>query len=751
MKFKIYLAALFIMAAMIPQTILSGQLALGDYQKLDPRLAMILDHPELKPILSQQIANRAFGQPTQSINVLIKSSLCRSELNALGISVLSQFGNIVAASLELEHIPRIIGHPAIEYIQAPRIATIANDVSVAEIGTLKVRQQYNLTGKGVIIGIIDTGIDWRHADFRKSDGTTRIKALLDLTERGQDAWGGTLHTEQEINNALNGSGNVTEKDYVGHGTHVAGSAAGNGRATGNSIPANTYVGVAPEADLIIVKATTDKYSINFESTQYLSAISFIDSLATLWKQPYVINMSLGSSLGPHDGKDLSEQAIDNLLKENSGRGRSIVISAGNDGDDDIHASGIFSSSVTSFEVQFNVPSYTVNADNSNDYVVFEGWYKGIYSYSVKIITPSGLTTSTVSAGQERSYDLSDGAIYIANAYGGASKLNGDKQIVIQVFDYFANKPPKQGTWKIFIYGTAGKFDLWLSGSSMGASISTNIDRTMIVGTPGTAFQAITVGAYVSKRSWTDLDGNRLQNPNLIIGGESGFSSPGPTRDGRVKPEISAPGEMIAASYSADASPSSQYSIFKSGYSQWPNAYVVRDGKHAITQGTSFAAPHVAGAIALMLQQHPTKTVAEIRQAIISTARKDSYTGNVPNSKWGYGKIDVAAALQLLPVDLAAPNRTVPGNIELLQNYPNPFNPTTTISYAIDSYTEVQLTIFNLRGQKIRTLVDEQQSPGRHQVTWDGMDELDRAVASGVYFYRLTAGNFSQTKKMILLP
>jgi subtilisin family serine protease len=749
MKFKLYLVVLLIIAgSTIPKMIQSGQLAPENYQKLDPRLAMILDHPELKPILCQQMAQHS---PAQSVNVFIKTSLSRAALNALGISVLSQFGNIVAASLELELIPQIIGHPAIEYLQAPRIASIANDVSVAEIGATQVRQQYNLTGKGIIMGIIDTGIDWRHPDFRKADGTTRIKALLDLTERGTDVWGGTLYTEQEINNALNGSGNVTEKDYVGHGTHVAGSAAGNGRATGNSLPANTYVGVAPEADLIVVKATTDKYSINFEATHYLNAISFIDSLATLWKQPYVINMSLGSSLGPHDGKDLSEQAIDNLLKENGGQGRAIVISAGNDGDDDIHASGIFSTSVTSYEIQFNVSSYTVNADNSNDYVVFEGWYKGTYSYSIKMTTPSGLSTSTVSAGQERSYDLSDGAIYISNGYGGASKLNGDKQIVIQVFDYFANKPPKQGTWKIFIYGTTGRFDLWLSGSSMDASFTSNIDRSMIVGTPGTAFQAITVGAYVTKKSWTDLDGNRLQNPNLTIGSESGFSSPGPTRDGRVKPELSAPGEMIAASYSADAPPSSQYSIFKSGYSQWPNAYVARDGKHAITQGTSFAAPHVAGAIALMLQQYPTKTVSEIRQALISTARKDSYTGNVPNNKWGYGKLDVAATLKLLPVEPAAPSITVPATIELQQNFPNPFNSNTTISYALSVYSDVQLTIFNLQGQKIRTLVNEKSSPGIYQVNWDGKDEHSQSVASGVYFYRLTAANYSQTKKMILLP
>jgi hypothetical protein len=291
----------------------------------------------------------------------------------------------------------------------------------------------------------------------------------------------------------------------------------------------------------------------------------------------------------------------------------------------------------------------------------------------------------------------------------------------------------------------------MAGSSMNAELTSNIDNTMIVSTPATAKKAITVGSYITKRNWTDLNGNNLQNSSLTVGSISSFSSPGPSRDGRTKPEVSAPGELIAASYSVDSPPTGEYSIFSSSYSQWPNAYIARDGKHALTQGTSFAAPHVAGTVALMVQQFPNKTPTEIRQALIATARTDNFTGAVPNNKWGYGKLDVMATLQLLPVEESGDDLFIPKTMELRQNYPNPFNPSTVIPYAVNERAEIQISVINILGQKIRNLFGGMQNPGSYQIIWDGKDEAEKNVSGGIYFYRLDAGNFSQTKKMILLP
>ncbi|OQX95701.1 hypothetical protein B6I21_04060 [candidate division KSB1 bacterium 4572_119] len=631
----------------------AGQLSSVDYQKIDPSLAVIIDHPDMQPLIFQQTIKKPFAQ-NKRINVILKTTLSRSELNNLKISVFAKIGEIVTASVPLSEIVNIIKTPEIKYIQLPKAARTRNDMSVPEIGVPQTRSQFGLTGRGIIIGIVDTGIDWRHEDFRNADGTTRIKALLDFSDPGDTngdeildgtgPYGGTLYTEADINNAINGTFTVSESDVVGHGTHVAGSAAGNGFATDNGVPAETYVGVAPEADLVIVKGTRTLGSRNFLDFDYINAANFIDSLAISMNKPYVANLSLGGSNGPHDGKDLSEQALD-ILVGSGIKGKSIVISAGNDGEQAIHSSGTFSGGTNRFEIDFNIPSYIPNSSNMDDYVIFEAWYEAANSYQVSVISPNNNVIGPVSSGNESGRDTNEGAVFISNARGGPSTLNGDKQIQIQVYDYSSSNFPRQGTWKIVFEGTSGRFDLWLAGSSMGAQITSNIDNSMIAGTPGTSFNAITVGSYITKTNWTDLDGNSLYIPGLVSGAASGFSSPGPTRDNRIKPEICAPGELIAASYSSDAAPGSYYSMFYSGSPSYPNAYVARDNKHAISQGTSFSAPHVAGTVALMLQQNPNLDAIQIRDAIIQSARTDNFTTS--QNKWGYGKLDAYEAVQYI--------------------------------------------------------------------------------------------------------
>jgi len=654
MNIKMIIKIVLLITILFDNPLPSGELAPKDYSKLDAKLSLLLDHPELRPLVYARMMGLKATQNVSKINVLMKTELDRSALNKLGILVQGKIGDIVTARLTMDQIPGLVSHPQVSFIQGPKMVSVHNDVSTSEMKAVPARQQYNLTGKGVIIGVIDTGIDWKHDDFRNPDGTTRIKALLDFSDPGDvngdgdldgpDQFGGTLYTEQEINNALNGIGTINEQDVVGHGTHVAGSAAGNGRASGNGVPAGTYVGVAPESDLVIVKATRVN-GIYFDPYDFTNATFFIDSVARALNKPYVINLSLGGHIGPHDGKDLSEQAIDNLLTAPGAKGNAVVVSAGNDGNEAVHASGVFSNSRTNIEIEFTIPDYTPNTETSDDYVVFEGWYDGIFNYSIKVTSPTGETVGSVSSGNESGKNTKDGAIVINNSRGGPKAINGDKQFLIQIFDNTTSQPPKAGTWKINLYGSSGRFDLWLSGTSMDAAISSNIDSTMVIATPATAFNAITVGAYVTKKSWTDLDRNGLQNPALTVNSASSFSSPGPTRDWRLKPEISAPGEMIAASYSADAPPTVETSIFKSSYSQWPNAYIARDGNHGLSQGTSFAAPHVSGLIALMLEHNPQLNISQIREAIFSSARSDHYTLTVPNNKWGYGKVDALGAVQ----------------------------------------------------------------------------------------------------------
>ncbi|NOZ63100.1 MAG: S8 family serine peptidase [Calditrichaeota bacterium] len=654
MKIKLFTITVIVFS-LLCASLFATSLSKADFRKIDPALALLIEHPETQPLIAKLSLGKK-APDAQWINVLIKTTLSHEELNQMGIRVFARFADIVSAAVRIENLTEIIPHAGIQYIQLAKVAQAKNDVSVPGIHAPEVWSQYSAKGNGVLIGIVDTGIDWQHEDFRNGDGTTRIKAILDFSNPGDKngdnlldgtgPFGGTLFTESQINAALQGGNAIETDDVVGHGTHVAGSAAGNGSATGNGIPAKTYVGVAPEASLIIVKATRDQGSRNFVETDYINAIKFIDSMATVYNMPYVTNLSLGISSGPHDGRDLSEQVIDQITGSGI-RGKAIVVSAGNDGGSAIHASGTFptSSSYTRQEISFYIPPYTANSSNYDDYVIIEGWYEPSYNYRLKIQTPGNNIYGWVSYNNEMGQDTDEGAIYVSNARGGPSNLNGDKQIQIQVYDFNKNKTPQPGDWKIILEGKGGRYDFWVAGSSMKAEFKSQIDNTMIVGTPGTAFTAITVGSYVTKYQWVDLDNHSLYMQGLTLGESSVFSSPGPTRDGRIKPEICAPGELIAASYSHFAPPSSSYSMFKSGQSNYPNAYIARDGKHALSQGTSFAAPHVAGTVALMFQLNPTLDASQIKDAIVAAAFRDQFVQTTPNAQWGYGKLHALHAVQ----------------------------------------------------------------------------------------------------------
>jgi subtilisin family serine protease len=273
--------------------------------------------------------------------------------------------------------------------------------------------------------------------------------------------------------------------------------------------------------------------------------------------------------------------------------------------------------------------------------------------------------------------------------------------------------------------------------------------------PGTAKNAITVGAWVSKKVWRSFDNVDLEISGLTVGAAASFSNPGPSRDGRVKPEVCAPGQMIGSTYSADAPPNGANSIWK-GTTQFPNAYILRDNRHAIGNGTSFAAPLVAGGVALMLQSNPMFDAAQIRNALTATADADNFTGTVPNNKWGYGKVDLNAAFAYVTsVREPQADEHFPNEFALRPSFPNPFSQNngerTTFIFHMPRAGHVEIAVFDLLGRKVRTLLNREVAAAKYELTWDGHDEAGSAVRAGVYFYRARAGKFSQARKLVLLP
>ncbi|MGQ9559450.1 MAG: S8 family serine peptidase [Candidatus Oleimicrobiaceae bacterium] len=723
--------------------------------KLDPCLRMVVMHPEM--VDTGPVPGTMLGKPGpgQYLRVLLQVRGDLSPVLAAGVEVQAVVGNIATALVTEDQLLALVGLEGVVYIQAPKARTLCLDRSVPEIGGVALRSRTSLSGRNVILGVVDTGIDWRHADFRKSNGTTRIKYLLDFSDPGDlngdgrldgpDDYGGTLYTEEEINAALLGGAPLPHKDALGHGTHVASCAGGNGRATGRKQPSGQYVGVAPEATFIVVKGTRSDAADKIGDDDQINALHFVHTKAGELGLPYVVNLSLGSHWGAHDGTDAAEQAIDQLVGPGR-RGRAVVVAAGNDGQEDIHTSGTLSASRTSVTVRAEIAAYDKNSGTQDDYLVLDIWYSGFSTMSVKLKTPGGRVYGPFASGRVFYENTNEGFLYIDNAHGGVDPRNGDKELLVQVYDRTAGSEPAAGTWELTMSGSSGRFDAWIAASSMEARFVDHVDHTMKVGIPGTAHYAITVGSYITKRTWVDLDGNTLTSPGLSNkrdGELSDFSSPGPTRDGRTKPEVAAPGEKIGAALSADADPSQPTSMFYTGSSQFPNGLVLPDGVHGIGQGTSMAAPHVAGVAALALQRDSTLSCVQIRQMLQDSARRDAFTGTVPNDLWGYGKI-WANAIIAVPPQEGLP----PAAFRLLPGYPNPFVHGTVIRYEFPEDqvpANIVVSFFDARGRQVRTM-----RGGRTHVVWDGRDDRGEALGSGVYFCRLQAGRFTDVRKLVLL-
>lgn len=732
--------ALFLSAAVffLSQTLLfAGELSSSTAAKLDPRLRLLVQQPLFQKGLLAKTGALHTTASDERINLLVKTKGAGDEITANGGRVLAMIGDIAVVETPVERLETLANLPSVVYLEASKLMKFSNDTGTTESRGKAARQQFNLSGRNVLVGVIDSGIDWRHDDFRTAQGQTRIKFILDLSQ------GGAVYTEAQINAALSGGGTVSEADRNGHGSHVMGTAAGNGRATGANIPAGTYAGMAPEADLVAIKSQNGDNGTISEADA-IRGMKFIDSVAAVLGKPYVINLSFGGHSGAHDGTSLQEQAIDNLVGPGKS-GKVIVAAAGNDGDENIHAGGTLNSG--SVTIDFNLPSFTATSGTQNDYVQIEAWYSGAANLSFRLTAPNN-AQYTANSGVRFGQDTPNGAVIIDNASAGVNPLNGDKEVLMQIFDFSSNVPAA-GTWRLTISGAAPRYDLWLTASTMGASLTSNIDETRTLTMPGTANNIITVGAWDTKKLWTDLDGNQLQNPSATVNTSGAFSGNGPTRDGRIKPEISAPGRMIASTLSAEASPNAQFSVWK-GTATFPNAYILRDNRHAIGLGTSFAAPNVAGGIALMLERNPGFDAIQIRNMLTGTAKNDGFTGATPNNKWGYGKVDFVAALTTTAVTNPESGGQPPQKFALLQNYPNPFNPTTVISFELPVNSDVTLSVYNTNGQLVKQVANGNFASGSHSFIWDATDARGIRVASGVYLYVIKAGEFTSQRKLVLL-
>ena len=595
-------------------------------------------------------------------------------------------------------------------------------------------------GAGVLIGIVDTGIDLAHADFRNPDGTTRIASLWDQTSTAGSPPVGFVYGSEWDAEAIN-TGTVPSTDEDGHGTHVAGIAAGNGRGGAAGLDAGKYVGVAPLATLCVVK-------LDFSSPAGVAAVDVVDAVAYVFAKaaalgmPAVVNLSLGTHEGPHDGTS----PVDEMLSSMEGPGRIVVAAAGNEGADRIHARADVAAGATS-ELTFFVPSYTPNAGAENDWFRLSAWHDAGDSMDVTIVTPSGVTVGPLAAGTLDSPTV-DGAVSLCL---GACSMPGvpASEVSLLVRDAVESSPPHTGIWKFRLTrrvpGGSGRVDGYVTEQVLSdwAPTITWQQGAVTDGTlrsPATADSVIAVGAHVTKPCWTDIDGATTCIASPSSAGQlASFSSRGPRRDGVSKLDLTAPGQMIASSRSAAA-------LFQP-YEVTPG------GAHVVMQGTSMSAPMVTGAAALLLGRAGWGNAgpARLRDQLRASARADGFTGTVPNNSWGYGKLDLLSAMSMTPTAVespAPPARSV--RFALSRATPNPFNPSTGARLDLTRESRVWLRVHGPNGALVRTLARGFLPAGVHLVTWDGRDDRGAGVASGIYYLVATVDGETATRKVTLL-
>ena len=604
-------------------------------------------------------------------------------LEEAGFRVQSRLGSIYTGTVEAERLEGLLAVPGVLFVQLSQRIAIPRRTEPESLERLKRLPPRGLAqlagegpsapaigaGQGVVVAFVDTGVDFTHQDFRKADGTTRIKYLLDFSDPGDpDAdgdldgtgpFGGTLWTEADINAALLSSGTVGQKDTTGHGTHGLSIAAGDDPA----LP-----GLAPGADLVVVKATREEGSLGFESVDILNALSFVDQKAGELHEPYVVNLSLGSLFGSHDGRSLEEQAIDALFGPGVA-GKAVVAAAGNSSENGTsrhhHFEGTSYVGLVSQQTLV-VPAYTANAGNGNDRVLVDIWYEGRDRNEVTVTGP-GCAPVTAVYGDYADVQTACGDVFIANM-GGANPSNGDTEAVVLIDDW-SGTAPTAGTWTITVEGVeigeTGVYHGWLADESvLGATAPylSSGDNLYLVGKPGGAWNAITVGSFARhdgasryRTSWTDVNGIVRTDTTAVNGAISDFSSPGRTRDERIKPELTAPGERVLGAVSQDAYPGvSPDSIYRyHGFAQVDALITERTAGHAfgLLQGTSFSAPVVTGLVARILATNPGLDAIQVRNVLINSAVTDGFTGAVPNEAWGYGKVDLGVGSAPLPGNL----------------------------------------------------------------------------------------------------
>lgn len=527
-------------------------------QKMDNLLNLALDSTNQEREKSGNL-NVGYEEESGLWDVVVKYSGDIRDLSGEKIRAVPLLGGYAVVTLPQEELERFSDRPQVEFMEMPKRLYFqllqGTEASCVRSVQREIGSEPGLSGRGVLMGIVDSGVDYRHPDFCNEDGTSRILRLWDQSARGTEGsppegyFLGAEYTKEDIDRALalpENEGNliVPQQDLSRHGTSVLGIAAGNGRASGG-----VYRGVAYESGIIAVKLGTPRENSFPRTTELMQGIDYLVRQALALKMPMAINLSFGNNYGSHRGDSLLETYLSNV--SNVGR-TAICVGTGNNGNDSLHASGRIAQGEAR-EIEFSVGPY-------EPVLNVQLWKSYTDEMEIFVETPSGQTVGPLSEqlGTLR-YSLEDTELLIY--YGKPGPFQVTQEIY---FDFLpAGSYIRSGIWKIRLRGRRireGGYYLWLPGGRVlntGTGFySPSAGETLTI--PSTAAKVISVGAYDSRlNAFADFSGR----------GGGALTYP--------KPDLAAPGVDITAP--------------------------VPGGGYGSVTGTSFATPFAAGAAALLME------------------------------------------------------------------------------------------------------------------------------------------------------
>ncbi len=704
-----------------------------------------------RDILPGYVYKKINNKPYLSAFIKVNAGLDESILNGLGIYVGTKAGNIWTIQVPADNIDAITTINGIGYIDLDMpifpLLDSARKQTRADSAQKGINLPIPVTGKNVIVGVIDAGFDYNHPTmYDTTYSKYRIQRVWAQKINGTPPAGFAYGNEMVDTNAIKTAGNDTI--ILSHGTHVAGIAAGSGY--GSNTANSQYRGMAFESDIVLVgiMPAPSEWAVAGES-DIIDGMNYIYKYAATVGKPAVINLSWGATIGPHDGNSLFNQACDAL----TGAGKIFVCAAGNNGEDTVHLQKIFTSTDTAVST-FVTFSPSLPANNKQTWVDVWGNPGNTFCFTVKLYNANTSIDSTAQiclADTSWSFILigsNNDTCFVSMAmtdveYNGKphallhfySKVNDNICLTTKSTNGVVNM------WEGYVLPPEGYYG-YLKQLSYSWAVSG--DANMTVSDIGCTKSAITAAAYTSKVSFKNISSPfPLSYPGAIHGKIAPFSSFGPTEDLRVKPDIAAPGFALASSVN---SYDTSYKAGGTNYSSIVHAYTT-NGKtydYAMLAGTSMASPCVAGIVGMMLQLNPTLTPDSVKAILAATAITDTYTGILPaagNTTWGHGKINAYRALRMIASNLSVENIQNADPLECIL-FPNPNKGSFTISYKGKMQEVITVGVYDISGR----LINMQE--WRIGTGYNTRQFNPGPMAKGIYLVKIAGASGLNTIKMI---